>query len=114
MGQRRIKVEKFAALRQQVFFGAVGQEAKVTDAHEAIGQDVEQEAADEFVSIKEDGLFSISIFSISIAQGDFSVFDLENTVVGERHAVGVAAEVVENSLRRTEGLFRIDVPILLP
>ena len=100
MGQSRIKVEKFAALRQQVFFGAIGQKAKVTDAHEAVGEHVEQEAADEFVGIKDDGLFSISIFSISVAQGDLAVVDSENAVIGESDTVGVAAEVIENGLRR--------------
>ena len=35
-----------------MFFGAVGQKAEVTDTHDAIGQDVEQEAADEFFGIE--------------------------------------------------------------
>jgi len=39
-------------LREGVFFGAVGQKAEVTDTHDAIGQDVEQEAADEFFGIE--------------------------------------------------------------
>jgi hypothetical protein len=42
--------------------------------------------------------FAIAVSSISIAQGDFSVLDLENTFVGERHVEGVAAEVVEDGL----------------
>jgi len=48
--------------------------------------------------------FAIAVSSISIAQGDFSVLDWENTIVGERHAVGVAAEVVEDGLGRAERL----------
>jgi len=35
-----------------VFFGSVGEKAEVTDTHDAIGQDVEQEAADEFFGIE--------------------------------------------------------------
>jgi hypothetical protein len=35
-----------------VFFGAVGQQAEVTDAHEAIGQDMEQKAADKLLGIE--------------------------------------------------------------
>ena len=35
--------------------------------------------------------FAIAVSSISIAQGDFSVLDWENTIVGERHAESVAA-----------------------
>ena len=39
-------------MREVVFFGAVGQKAEVTDTHEAIGEDVEEEAADEFFGIE--------------------------------------------------------------
>ena len=48
--------------------------------------------------------FAIAVSSISIAQGDFSVLDCENTIVGERYAEGVAAEVVEDGLGRAERL----------
>ena len=85
----------------------------MTDAHKALRQDMEEKTPDEFLGIKRQGLLSISIFAISITQGDFSVFDLQNTIIGERHAVGVAAEIVENGLRRTEKLLGIDHPILL-
>ena len=57
--------------------------------------------------------FLIPIFSISITQGDLAVLDVEDAVIGERHAVGVAAEVIEHGLRRTERLFRVDHPVLL-
>ena len=48
----------------------------MTHAHETFRDHVEQEAADEFVGIQDDGLFSISIFAIPIAQGDLAVVDL--------------------------------------
>ena len=41
-------------------------------------------------------LFLIPIFAISITQGDLTVFDVEDAVIGESHAVGVAAEVIEH------------------
>jgi hypothetical protein len=66
---------------------------------------VEQEAADEFMGLKDHSLFPIAIFAIPIAQQDFSLFDLQNTVIGESDAVGVAAEVVKNGARRPERLF---------
>ncbi len=85
----------------------------MTDAHEAIGQDVEQEAADEFVGLKGDCLFSVAILSISITHGNFSVRDFNDAVIGESDAVGVTAEVIEDGLRRTERLFGVDDPALL-
>ena len=96
-----------------MFFRAVGQKAEVTDAHEAIGKHVKQKAADKFMRLKANRLFPIVIFSISVAQQDFSVFDLQDTVIGESDTVRVAAEVVENGAGRAEGFFRIDVPVFL-
>jgi len=59
------------ALGQQAF-GSVGQEAEVTDTHKALGNYVEQEAADEFVGIEGHSLFSVVIFSVPVTKSDFS------------------------------------------
>jgi len=96
-----------------VFFGAVGEKAEVADTHEAVGEHVEEKTADEFVGVKRQSLFSIPIFSIPVAKSDLAVFEAEDPVIGQSHAVGVAAEVVKHGLRRAEGLFRVDDPVLL-
>jgi hypothetical protein len=88
-----------------VFFRAVGQKAEVTDAHEAIGKHVKQEAANKFMSLKDHRLFPIALFAISVAQQDFCVFDLQDTVIGESDTVRVAAEIVENGAGRAKGFF---------
>jgi len=111
--QSRIEFQQFAALSEGLFLRSVGQETEVTDAHEAVGQDVEQKATDEFVGVERDDLFLIPLFSIAIAQEDFSVFDLQNPLIGERHAEGVAAEVIEHGLWGTERLFGVDDPAFL-
>jgi hypothetical protein len=54
-------------------FRSVGQKTKVTHAHEAFGDHVEQEAANEFVGIEGHGLFSVFIFSVPVTEGDLSV-----------------------------------------
>jgi hypothetical protein len=79
-----------------------------------IRQDVKQEAADEFMGLKRDRLFFIPIFAISITQGDLTVLDVEDAVIGQSHAVGVAAEVIEHGLWRTERLFGVNHPVLFP
>ena len=107
--QSGIESQQFAALRESLLFGSVGEKAEVTDAHEAFGQHVEEKAADELVGIESDGLFSIAVFSISIAESDLAV---EDTVIGESDAMGVAAEVVEHGLWAAERLFRIEDPVL--
>ena len=100
-------------MREGVLFGAVGQKAEVADTHEAVGEHVEEKTADEFVSIKRQSLFSIPVFSVPVAEGDQAVLHVEDTVIGQSHAVGVAAEVVEHGLWRTERLLGVDDPVLL-
>jgi hypothetical protein len=39
-------------LRESVFFGAVGEKAEVADMHEAVGERVEEETADELLGIE--------------------------------------------------------------
>src|SRR4030095_7665371 len=91
-------------------FGSVSQETEVTHAHETFGDHVEQEAADEFVGIKGHGLFSVFIFSVPVTEGNVSVTGGDNPIIGERHAVGVAAEVVQHMGRRSKRFFGIDDP----
>ena len=91
-------------------FGSVGQKTEVTHAHEAFGDHVEQEAADEFVGIEGHGLFLVRIFSVSVIEGDVSVLGGQNPIIGERHAVGVAAEVVQNMDGRAERFLGIGDP----
>ena len=110
--QGGIESEELAALREGVFFGAVGQKAEVTDAHEAVGEHVEEKTADEFVSIKGQSLFSIPVFAISITQGDQAVLHVEDTVVGKSDPVGVAAEIIKDRLWGTERCFGINHPVL--
>ena len=57
-----------------MFFGAVGEKAEVTDAHETIGQDVEQEAADEFFGI-ESLRFQPIFISLKAKSGLDPIFD---------------------------------------
>ena len=56
-----------------MFFGAVGQKTEVTDAHEAIGQDMEQKAADKLLGIERHRFQSVFIFSVPVSEGDLAV-----------------------------------------
>jgi len=60
LGQSGSKSQQLSALRESALFGSVGEKAEVTDAHEAIGEHVKQEAADEVVGVKRQSLFSTS------------------------------------------------------
>ena len=45
----------------------VSQNARVTHPHKALGDHVEQEAADKFVSIEGHGLFAVLIFAVAVS-----------------------------------------------
>jgi len=105
-----------------VLLGSIGQKAEVTDTHEAIGEHVEEKTADELLGIEEHRFQPVFVSSIPVppeadqplaeAKSDLAVFDGEDPVIGQSHAVGVTAEVVKDCLWRTERLLRIDHPVL--
>ena len=85
--QSGIESQQLSALRESVFLGAVGEKAEVADAHEAIGQYVEQEAADKLLGIEGHRFQPVFVFSISVAKSDLAVFDGEDPVSGQCHPV---------------------------
>src|SRR2546427_778283 len=85
---------------------ARGEQAEVPNLHEARGQDVEQEAAEEFA--RGDG-HAAAVFG---GEADRLGGDGLEAVVGEADAVGVAAEVVDDLRRAAEGPLGIDDPLL--
>jgi len=77
-----MKSEELTALRQSVFFGAVGQKAEVANTHEAVGEHLEEEAADELLGIEGHRFQPIFVSSIPVAKSDLAVFDGEYPVIG--------------------------------
>jgi hypothetical protein len=71
--------------------GAVGEEAEVPNADEALGDDVEEEAADELHTGRE----------------------IDEALVGEGDAVSVAPEGLEHLRGAGEGGLGVDDPVVL-
>jgi hypothetical protein len=85
----------------------------VADAHEAAGEDVEQEAAQELLGGECHHLALVAIGGVSPAEADDAVSEVDDAVVREGDAVGVAAEVLEDLFRPGEGLLGVDDPGLV-
>ena len=79
--QSGIESQKFSASREGLFLGSVSQKAEMADAHKAVGQHMEEEAADKLLGVKGQRLFSIPVFSVPVGEGNFSVLDFEDTVI---------------------------------
>ena len=90
----------------------VGEEAEATDAHEAARQQVEQEAAQKLFDRQGHEPFPVAVSGVSPAEGDVSVGESNQPVVGDGDAVGVGAEMAQSVFWPTEGRFGVDDPVM--
>lgn len=88
----------------------VRQEAEVPDAAESFRQHVEQETADELVSVERQHFGLVVRAIILPTQADATVLAGEEPTVGDRDAMGVASEIFQHLLRSAERALGIDVP----
>ena len=76
-----------------------GEQSVVADAMEALGEDVEQEAADELIDLEGDRPIAHTIAAIVLMpEGDLAAVVSDEARVGEGDTVGVAPEVLEYGL----------------
>jgi hypothetical protein len=85
----------------------------VADADEAVGDDVEEEAAEELVDREGHDLHAVPVGVVAPAKPDGAIGDGDEPIVGERDAVGVAAEIGEHMVGPGEGRLTVDDPGVL-
>ena len=92
---------------------AVGEQAVVADAMEALGQDVDQEAADELVGGQRHRLVSARPVDavVLVSEGDAALVGLDEAVIRDGDAVGVARQIGEYGLGPAERLLGVDHPL---
>lgn len=90
---------------------SVGEKAVVTDADEALGEDMEKKAADELQRLEDHGGLLVSLSVVFPAKGDTAVVEREQPLVGDGDPVGVAGEVLEHLLGAAEGRLGVDHPV---
>jgi hypothetical protein len=84
----------------------------VSDANEAAGQNVKQEAAQELMGRNGHDLVLAAVRIVSPAEGDAIVFQGHETMVGDGDAMRVAGQVVKNVFGAAEGWLGVDHPVL--
>ena len=92
----------------------VGEESEVSDANQPLGQDVDEEAAQELMSGNCHDLLLAAVGIVSPAEGDAIALKSHEAMVGNGDAVGVAGQVVENMFGAPERRLGINHPVLLP
>ena len=90
----------------------MGQKAEVADAHEAGGKHMEQEAAQELLDRHRHQTLLVAVRGVSPAKGDLVPRKGDQSMIGDRHTVGVTAEITENVFGTTEGWLAVDDPVL--
>ena len=97
---------------QQPFAEAVGEQAVVADAHEAPGQDMEEEAAQELHGFQSHAGLLVAVSVVPPDETDLLSIEGQQAMVGDGHAMGVAAEVAQHMGRAAEGRFGVNEPLL--
>ena len=92
---------------------AVAEEAVIADAVEPMRQDVEEKAADEFLRGKGHRFLLAVVPIVLVSEADLTGFDVQQAIVGDRDAMGVAADVIQHLFGSGEGSLGIDHPLCL-
>ena len=109
-GGRRSDAEQLAAAGQLLLLDAVGQQAVMPDAEEAVWKHVLEEAVDEFLGRKDIRLQAVAIAAVPVVVADLPVLASEDAVVADRNAMRVAAEVVQELARPGKRGLGVDHP----
>ena len=91
----------------------VGHEAKMPDSHEALRQDVQEESADELAGREGHRALLIAVSVIPPTERDVVAVEGKQSMIRDRHAVRITAEIAKNLLRSTKRGLRIDDPFML-
>src|SRR5437867_3519838 len=96
-------IEFFAAV-------AVGQDPEMSNTDEPVRDDMEQEPTEELLRFELHDLACVGVGVVLPAEPNHSVFETEDALIGDGHAMGVPAQVLEDLLRAGEGSFGVNNP----
>ncbi len=103
--------EQTAAHSELFLAVTVAQKPVIANAPETVWQDVQQETPDKFLGAQGHRFDLIASAIVFPLEPDLIIFDVEQAVIGDGNAVGIAAHVIEHLLRSGERGFGIDDPI---
>ena len=85
----------------------------MSDANEALGQNVDQEAAQELICGDRHDFLLAAVSIIFPAKRDSIILERHQSMVGDGDAVRIASEIVQNMIGTAEGWLGIDDPVSL-
>ncbi len=85
----------------------------MTDAEQALGQNVDQESAQKLICRNGHDLLLTAVRIVFPAKRDSIILKRNQSMVGDGDAVRIASEIVQNMLGTAEGWLGIDDPVLV-
>ena len=104
--------EQLACLRDVVGAGAIGEQTVVTNAMEAGGQHMDEEATDELIGCERHCFVPIASFDPIVfpLESDALVVERDQSPVGDGDAVGVARQIAQHLFGSAEWAFAVHHP----
>ena len=106
--------QQLAAAREVFPLVPVGEQTEVADPHVAMRQHVQEKTPDELVSFDGHRLAYVAAGAIPVAEADLAMVHGKESVVRDRHPVGVPTKVVEDLLGPGKRLFAVKDPPFAP
>jgi hypothetical protein len=100
------------AERQIAGAASMRQKPKEADPDKAPRQDVQQEPPQEFIGADRHGARLAAVPVILPAKGHGVVRDIEEAMIRDGDAVGVAGQIVQHMFGAAEGRFGVDDPVV--
>ena len=77
----------------------------MADADETLGKQVEQKTPQKLIACESHHFLQIVVGGVTPAKGNLAVRQCDQAMVGDRDAVGIAAEILQDILGSAEGWF---------
>jgi len=90
---------------------AIAEESGMPDAHKARRQHMEQEPAEELLTVERQDFGAVVIGVVAVPEADDAVDEIDEPVRADRHPVCVASQVGEHMIRTAERGLRVDDPV---
>src|SRR5262249_25113076 len=105
--------QQLSQLSDIVCAGAIGEEAVMADAVQALWQDVHQEPADELVGIERQRCVPAGPLDpvVLVAEGHTILAGCDQAAIGDRDTMGIARQVSQYLLWPAERLLGVDDPV---
>ena len=109
---QRNHLQQLLAERQQSSAPAIGQEAEEADAYEAMWKHMEKKTAQKLLGCDSHQLLFAAVSIIFPAERYLTIGEVDEPMIGDGDAMGVAGQVMKDVLRAAERRLGVHDPVL--